>query len=153
LTFVLSFSTFYALAPDWRFVLIGMLVANLASIYQPALTALEADSIHPEKRGMGYAAVNVIPRIPTVFAPILAALAVDQLGMVPGMRIIYLLVFVCVLIAASIRMLFLKETVVAPRLIVLQEMKGALGVFSLCGCSHKLMPSSLIPDCGSAAGA
>ncbi len=145
MTFVLSFSyLFYALAPNWQFVLIGMLVANLASIYQPALTALEADSIHPEKRGMGYAAVNVIPRIPTVFAPIVAALAVDQLGMVPGMRIIYLLVFVCVLIAASIRMLFLKETVVAPRLIVLREMKGAFREsFHSVAAVWKLMPSSL----------
>jgi MFS family permease len=126
MTFALSFLyIFYAIAPDWRFVLIGMLVANLTSIYQPALTALEADSIHPEKRGMGYAAVNVIPRIPTVFAPALAGLAVEQFGLVPGMRIICLLVFVCIIVAASARKLFLKETVVAPKLIVLQEMTGA----------------------------
>jgi len=54
MTFVLSFSyILYAVAPDWRFVLLGMLFANLTSIYQPALLALEADSISPEKRGMG----------------------------------------------------------------------------------------------------
>jgi DHA1 family tetracycline resistance protein-like MFS transporter len=145
MTFALSFSyIFYAIAPDWRFVLIGMLVANLTSIYQPALTALEADSIHPEKRGMGYAAVNVIPRIPTVFAPALAGLAVEQFGLVPGMRVIYLLVFVCIIVAASVRMLFLKETVVAPRLIVLKEITGAFRAsFRSMIAVWKIMPSSL----------
>jgi MFS family permease len=145
MTFVLSFSyLFYALAPDWRFVLVGMLVANLASIYQPALTALEADSIHPEKRGMGYAAVNVIPRIPTVFAPALAGWAVEQLGMVPGMRVIYLLVFACVLFAAVIRMLFVKETLVTPKVIALRELMGAVREsFRSTFGVWKLIPSSL----------
>jgi MFS family permease len=121
-----------------------MLVANLTSIYQPALTALEADSIHPEKQGMGYAAVNVIPRIPTVFAPALAGLAVEQFGLVPRMRVIYLLVFVCIIVAASVRMLFLKETVVDPKLIVLKEMTGAFRAsFRSMIAVWKIMPSSL----------
>jgi DHA1 family multidrug resistance protein-like MFS transporter len=70
MTFLIAFSfVFYVFAPDWRFVLIGMVISNLSLIYQPALDAILADSIPPEKRGMGYAATNVIPNIPTVFAP------------------------------------------------------------------------------------
>jgi MFS family permease len=145
MTFALSFSyIFYALAPDWRFVLVGIGVANLTSIYQPALMALEADSISPEKRGMGYAAVNVIPRIPTIFAPALAGFSVELFGLVPGMRIVYLLVFICVLVAATIRLLFLKESIVESKLIVLREMKLAFkdSLRSMIG-AWKKMSSSL----------
>ena len=37
MTFFIAFSfLFYIFAPDWRFVLIGMVISNLSLIYQPA---------------------------------------------------------------------------------------------------------------------
>jgi MFS family permease len=125
-------------------VFFGVLIANLTSIYQPALSALEADSISPEKRGMGYAAANVIPSLPTVFAPAVAGFVVEQVGLVPGMRIIYVAVFFCVLAAASIRLFFLRETLVSPRRVVLGEMKETLkNSFSSIMGAWRLMPSNL----------
>lgn len=126
MTFLIAFSfVFYVFAPDWRFVLIGMVISNLSLIYQPALDAILADSIPPEKRGMGYAATNVIPNIPTVFAPALAGYLVEIYGIVPGMRIVYTIVFFCMLAAAIIRLLFLKETLENPQKIRLAEVKAA----------------------------
>jgi DHA1 family multidrug resistance protein-like MFS transporter len=126
MTFLIAFSfVFYVFAPDWRFVLIGMVISNLSLIYQPALDAILADSIPPEKRGMGYAATNVIPNIPTVFAPALAGYLVEIYGIVPGMRIVYTIVFFCMLAAAIIRLLFLKETLKNPQKIRLAEVKVA----------------------------
>jgi len=126
MTFLIAFSfVFYVFAPDWRFVLIGMVISNLSLIYQPALDAILADSIPPEKRGMGYAATNVIPNIPTVFAPALAGYLVEIYGIVPGMRIVYTIVFFCMLAAAIIRLLFLKETLTNPQKIRLTEVKAA----------------------------
>lgn len=126
MTFLIAFSfVFYVFAPDWRFVLIGMVISNLSLIYQPALDAILADSIPPEKRGMGYAATNVIPNIPTVFAPALAGYLVEIYGIVPGMRIVYTIVFFCMLAAAIIRLLFLKETLTNPQKIRLAEVKAA----------------------------
>ena len=126
MTFLIAFSyVFYVFALDWRFVLIGMVISNLSLIYQPALDAILADSIPPEKRGMGYAATNVIPNIPTVFAPALAGYLVEIYGIVPGMRIVYTIVFFCLLAAAIIRLFFLKETLKDPQKIRLAEVKAA----------------------------
>jgi MFS family permease len=126
MTFVIAFSyLFYIFAPDWRFVLIGMIISNFSLIYQPALQAIEADSIPPERRGMGYAATNVIPNIPTIIAPALAGLLVSTQGLVPGMRIIYAIVFFCMLAAALVRLFFLKETLRESQKIRLGEMKTA----------------------------
>ncbi|MGD8507111.1 MAG: MFS transporter [Candidatus Bathyarchaeota archaeon] len=126
MTFLIALSfLFHAFAPDWRFVLIGMVISNLSLIYQPALDAILADSVPPEKRGMGYAATNVIPNIPTIFAPAIAGFLVEAYGIVPGMRIVYLVVFSCLLAAAIIRLLFLRETIDNPQKIRLGELKTA----------------------------
>jgi len=126
MTFSIALSyLFYAFAPDWRFVLIGMTISNLSLIYQPALDAILADSIPPEKRGMGYAATNVVPNIPTIIAPAIAGFLVEIHGLVPGMRIVYTIVFFCLMAAAAIRLLFLQETLKNPQKIKLEEMKAA----------------------------
>ncbi|UCD97145.1 MAG: MFS transporter [Candidatus Bathyarchaeota archaeon] len=126
MTFVIAFSfLFHIFAPDWRFVLIGMVISNLSLIYQPALDAILADSVPPEKRGMGYAAVNVIPNIPTIVAPAIAGYLVDSYGVVPGMRIVYTVVFFCMLSAALIRLFFLQETLENPQPIELRAVKAA----------------------------
>jgi len=126
MTFSIAFSyLLYIFAPDWRFVLMGMVVSNLSLIYQPALQAIHADSIPPAKRGMGFAASNVIPNIPTIFAPAVAGFLVETQGLIPGMRIVYTIVFFCCIAAALIRLFFLKETIHRPQKIKLSEMKNA----------------------------
>lgn len=126
MTFVIAFSfIFYIFAPDWRFVLIGMIISNLALIYQPALDAILADSVPPEKRGMGYAATNVIPNIPAIVAPAIAGFLVETYGIIPGMRIVYTIIFFCMLAAALIRMLFLRETLEHPQKIKPGELADA----------------------------
>lgn len=126
MTFVIAFSfVFYIFAPDWRFVLIGMIISNLALIYQPALDAILADSVPPEKRGMGYAATNVIPNIPAIVAPTIAGFLVEKYGIIPGMRIVYTIIFFCMLAAALIRLLFLRETLEHPQKIKPGELVDA----------------------------
>jgi len=126
MTFLIAFSyIFYIFASDWRFVLVGMIISNLSLIYQPALDAILADSVPPEKRGMGYAATNVIPNIPTIFAPAITGFLVQNYGLVPGMRIVYTVVFFCIMAAAIIRFFFLKETIANPQPINLGAIKNA----------------------------
>jgi len=50
---------------------------------------------------------------------------VETYGIVPGMRIVYLIVFLCLMAAAVIRLLFLRETLDKPQRIKLGEMKAA----------------------------
>ncbi len=126
MTFSIALSyLLYIFAPDWRFVLMGMIISNLSLIYQPALQAIHADSIPPEKRGMGFAASNVVPQIPTILAPAVAGVLVETQGLIPGMRIVYVIVFFCFLAAALVRLFFLKETIHEPKKMRLGELKGA----------------------------
>ena len=126
MTFSIALSyMFFIFAPDWRFVLVGIIVSNLSLIYQPALQAIHADSIPPERRGVGFAVSELIPNIPTIFAPMIAGLLVETQGLVPGMRIVYTIVFFCFMAAALVRLLFLKETIQEPKKIRLGEIKSA----------------------------
>ena len=118
MTYVLGFSyVFYILAPDWPFspgwqlVLAGMLFAALARIYMPALQAMTADSLPPERRGLGYALTAVVPDAFATASPLVAAILVGRYGLVEGMRLAYTAVFGSFMVAATVRLLFLRETV------------------------------------------
>jgi len=93
---------FYAAAPTWHFILVAAVLQSLCLIYQPALLAIVADSMPPEKRGMGFSIINFIHYV-SVPSPIIAGLLSIRYGLIFGMRIAYLLVAVSFLIAAVIR--------------------------------------------------
>jgi MFS family permease len=110
LTFGVAFSyVFYAIAPSWHFILIGAAVQNLCLLYQPALNATFADSLPPEKRGMGFSILNLIMSVSTTPAPIVALFLVSYFGSETGMRIAYTIVTIFFIAAATVR-LKLKES-------------------------------------------
>ena len=47
-------SLFFIFAPSWQFILIGLLIQNLCSIYGPALMSMIIDSLPPQNRGAGF---------------------------------------------------------------------------------------------------
>jgi len=102
----------YALAPSWHFILIGaVLMAIFNSTYQPALMAMIADSLPPEKRGMGFGIVTLIASASTTPGPVVAALLYSHFGLMNGMRIGYGIVVALFLAAAFLRVFRLKETI------------------------------------------
>lgn len=105
----------YAFAQSWQWILVAAILSNLTLIYQPALMAAFADSIPPEKRGKGYALSNLLPTVAAIFSPSVAGYFVVTRGTVDGMRIVYLLAVFSGLIAASLRLFFLKETLPARK--------------------------------------
>ncbi|UCD45731.1 MAG: MFS transporter [Candidatus Bathyarchaeota archaeon] len=100
----------YSLAPDWRFIVVATFMSNLCNVYLPALEALEADSIPLERRGMGYASTQVLPHITVIVAPLVSGYFVETMGLVPGMRVTYIVALVGGLLAAVTRTFFLRET-------------------------------------------
>ncbi|MGD8566038.1 MAG: MFS transporter [Candidatus Bathyarchaeota archaeon] len=145
MTFVIAFSfLFFIFAPDWRFALIGMVISNLSLIYQPALDAILADSVPSDKRGVGFAATMVIPNIPTIIAPTIAGFLVDIYSIDFGMRVVYSVVFFCMLAAAFIRMVFLRETIEQPQRINFREVFRVFeNSFSAMRDAWKDMPKTL----------
>jgi len=110
LTFGVAVShIFYAAAPSWHFILVGAITHNLCLLYQPALMAMMADSLSPEKRGMGFSILNLIMSVATTPAPVVALFLVASYGSEMGMRIAYLIVTVFFFAAAIVR-LRLKES-------------------------------------------
>ena len=111
LTFGVALSyIFFAIAPTWHFILIGTLVANLCLLYQPALLAMMADSMPPERRGMGYSIINLIMSVTTTPAAAVGLALVVQYSLVGGLRIGYTIIVVFFLAAATLR-LRLKESI------------------------------------------
>jgi len=109
MTFATSITYFlFAIAPNWQFFLIATVLQNLFMIYQPALQALVADSTPPEKRGMGFSIINLLHYI-SIPSPIIAGVLAVELGLIPGMKIAYLIVSVAFVVAAILRTRF-KET-------------------------------------------
>lgn len=109
MTFAISITYFlFAVAPNWQVFMIASILQNLFLVYQPALQALVADSTPPEKRGLGFSIINLLHYI-SVPSPIIAGVLAVQFGLIPGMRIAYLIVTIAFLVAAILRMRF-KET-------------------------------------------
>ncbi len=125
MTFGVAATSFlYAVAPSWHFILVAAILQNICFIYQPALVALMADSIPPEKRGIGFSIFTVTFYI-SAPSPIIAGVLSVQYGLVSGMRIAYLIVAASFVVVALIRMR-IKETLKnEDKRIPLQEAIGS----------------------------
>ncbi|MCK4952860.1 MFS transporter, partial [Candidatus Bathyarchaeota archaeon] len=111
LTFGVALSyVFFAVAPTWHFIVIGTIITNLSLLYQPALLAMMADSVPPERRGMGYSISNLIMGVTTTPAAAVGLVLIVHYGLVVGLRIGYIIVVVFFLAAAILR-LRLKESI------------------------------------------
>ena len=109
MTFAVSLTYFlFAVAPSWQLFMMASILQNMFLVYQPALQALVADSTPPEKRGLGFSIINFLHYI-SVPSPIIAGVLAVQFGLIPGMRIAYLIVTVAFLVVALLRTRF-KET-------------------------------------------
>ena len=102
-------SLFFIFAPSWQFILIGLLIQNICSIYGPALMAMVIDSLPPESRGTGFSFQSVITTIVLLPAPLIAQYLVVTFNFDIGMRIAYTITALAYFSVATIR-LRLKET-------------------------------------------
>jgi len=110
MTFIVASTyLFYAFAPTWEWILFGALISNFCMIYQPALMAMRADSVSPEKRGTGFAFADFLPMLVSIPAPVISGYLVSNIGRVDGMRLAYLVTVGMGVVGAFIRLL-LKET-------------------------------------------
>lgn len=110
MTFCLAFSNiFFILAENWIHILLGSIISHTCLIYIPALSAIMADSLPPEKRSLGFSISRMI-NIVSIFSPIFAGFLVSNYGIVHGMKLAYIIVLLCYLLASTIR-IKLKETI------------------------------------------
>jgi MFS family permease len=110
MTYGLAFSTFFFIfAPSWPFIMLGMIMQGICSIYGPALIAMVIDSLPPENRGAGYSFQSVVTSLVLLPAPLIAQYLVLTFNFDLGMRVAYTIVMVVYFATATLR-LRLKET-------------------------------------------
>jgi MFS family permease len=112
---------FYVVAPTWEYILFGTFIVGLCSIYQPALNAIIMDSLPKENRGLGFSIINLIAGASTTPAPLVAGFLLSKFGLVPSVRIGFIIATVGYLVAAAVRFK-LTETVDNPQQINKKEL-------------------------------
>ncbi|MFH2110090.1 MAG: MFS transporter [Candidatus Bathyarchaeota archaeon] len=117
----------YIFAPTWEWIILGAVVMGFTGIYGPALEALIADSLPPERRGMGFGIVRLIGSVSTTPSPLIAGFLYLRIGLMPTMRLSYGLAAVGFFAAAALRT-GLKETLESPERINLAEMAASYPV-------------------------
>jgi len=113
----------YAIAPSWQWIFVGAVIVGFCGIYQPALGAIIADSVPQERRGIGFSIIQLIASASTTPAPLIAGILYTRMGLIPSMRLSYVVVVVGFLLASAFRSR-LKETVEDPVKINVREMLG-----------------------------
>ena len=104
-----------AFTNSWQWLAVGMFVQSLVTFYFPARQALIADSIPPEKRGIGFAATVAIPSAFGIAAPVIGGWLIDNIGIRRAMRGLYFMGFWIASVIALFRLRYLKETVENPK--------------------------------------
>lgn len=92
----------------------GSFFMGLIIFHFPAGSAITADSLPPEQRGVGFATMMAIPGVVGIFAPYVGALIITQNGINLGIRYLYTIVMIGGLTVAIIQLKFLKETLKKP---------------------------------------
>jgi MFS family permease len=111
MTFGLGVGTaFFIFAPSWPFLLVGLLIQSVCSLYGPALMAIIMDSLAPENRGTGFSFQSVLSLVVTIPAPLIAQYLVVTFNFDLGMRIAYTIVTLTYFAVAILRFK-LKETI------------------------------------------
>lgn len=100
----------YVFAPTWQWLLLGALLMGLGSMQFPASSALIADSALPQDRSRAIAIMSALSALPAMAAPWLAGLAVDSIGVDPGVRYLYGFMAVANTISGVIALRLLRET-------------------------------------------
>jgi MFS family permease len=98
------------LAKSWVWVIPGIVLNSVASLYGPAFNALIAESLPQERRGSAFGAYRALTSIPQVFMPVVSGYYIMIMGVGPGVRM-GLMLFVCAAaVAVTVRAVFLTET-------------------------------------------
>jgi MFS family permease len=102
---------FNIFATNWTHVAVGTFLQGLVMVHFPALGAIMADSLPPQKRGVGFALSMAIPSTISIFSPYIGGYFVDRFGVVTAMRWLFVSMLVLRLFSSTVRYKFLEETV------------------------------------------
>ncbi|MDH5447721.1 MAG: MFS transporter [Candidatus Bathyarchaeota archaeon] len=112
MTIALGLSQFLvAFAPNWQFLTLAIILANVCWIFEPAFWAILADSINEQKRGTAFAFYSCLSFLPWAIMPSIGGYLIDIHGIITPMRWAYVGLAIVGVTAGIIRMFMLTETI------------------------------------------
>ncbi len=98
------------LARSWAWVIPGMVINAIASLYSPAFNALISESLPQERRGAAFGAYRMLTSTPRIFMPVISGYYLDVMGIGRGVRVGLMMFTAAALTAVLLRAAFLTET-------------------------------------------
>jgi DHA1 family tetracycline resistance protein-like MFS transporter len=112
MTLILGLSQFLvAIAPNWQFLTLAIIVTNICWMFEPAFWAILADSINEQKRGTAFAFYSCLSFIPWAVMPFIGGYLIDIHGILAVMKWSYIGLAIVGVIAGVIRLSMLAETI------------------------------------------
>jgi len=107
---VASFAPFvYFSATRWEHLIPGVVLEAFTNIVLPARQAMFADAIEPEKRATAFAAIHTLFAAFSMTMPVIGGFLLERVGLLSGMRAVFLVSGVTMLLASLGRWIFLRE--------------------------------------------
>lgn len=97
-------------ARTWHWVIPGIMLNALASLYNPAFNAIIAESLPQKRRGSAFGAYRMMTSIPQIFMPVVSGYYLGIMGIAKGVRIGLMMFTGAAAIAVLVRAIFLTET-------------------------------------------
>ncbi len=117
----------YAQAPSWQFLLLGQAATSLIHGFRsPAFSSIVADSTRSENRAFSIALWQRIPQAIRLASPLLGGYLIDQLGIIPAMRIFYISTFIACMVAHILRHKYLRETLSIRQHQIVERLKKTI---------------------------
>lgn len=115
----------YVFAPSWQWIAFGALIQGFMVFSFPPVSAIMADSLEPQNRGVGVAMMNTISNLVSMFSTVIAAIVIDTFSADLGMRILYGFLGLQAIVSAILVHYKLEETT-APE--PMGKMPGVLDI-------------------------
>jgi len=108
--FIASFAPFvYLFANNWVYLIPGVILEAFTNVVLPARQAMFAFAIDPDKRATAFAAIHTFFAVASSVLPVVGGYMLEWMGLIPGMRLAFLLSGIVMLVASAGRALYLRE--------------------------------------------
>jgi len=97
-------------ARSWQWVIPGIVLNSMASLYNPAFNAIIAESLPKERRGTAFGAYRMMTSLPQIFMPVVSGYYLEIMGIAKGVRIGLMMFAGAAALAVLVRQIILVET-------------------------------------------